>query len=248
MLVVVSCHVSLTRSKEPSYQGKKLTQWLEELPDLEPELQGDAELHRWKDVFCHMGSNAVPFLLKMIQANDSALKAKVIDWAERHDVSALRLERAAFRQDQAAIAFRLLGSHARPAIPELVSLMKQARENGGSAAYALAGIGQEAVLPLSEALTNQTVEIRTSAAFALCGLNDADGSSAVPNLIAALNDTNRLTRLYAITALRHIDKRLDLVLPALAERLTDKDAVIRTYASSALAGITNASHKRTAAE
>src|SRR5258705_8185703 len=89
VLLVVAFLFSVTRSNEPSYQGKKLTQWLEELGDPEPELQGDAELRRWHDVFHHMGTNAIPFLLKRIQAEDSALKAKVIGWAERHDVSVL---------------------------------------------------------------------------------------------------------------------------------------------------------------
>jgi hypothetical protein len=246
LLLVVTWLVFVIRSNEPSYQGETLSQWLDALPDRQPELQGDSQ---WRRAFRHMGTNAIPFLLKRIQAEDSVLEAKLMDWAEKHDVSVvLPFKRSYFRQQRAAIGFRLLGSQAMSAVPELVDLMKRGGESGWFAAYALSGIGQEAVLPLAEALTNQAPEIRTSAASALCGLKDADGSSAVPNLIAVFSDTNRMTRLLAINALRHIGKRPDLVVPALSERLTDKDGVIRDFALSARAGITNASHEWTAAE
>jgi len=234
-LFFVASLVSVTRSNEPSYQGKKLSQWLEELGDPEPELQGDAELRRWQEVFGHMGTNAIPFLLRRLQSRDSALKIKVIDWAERHDVSAPRFQRAEFRQTQAAVGFRLLGPQAASARAALVAILNRGGAAGWYAAYALAGIGQEAVPPLAQALTNLDSEIRRSAAFALCGLKEADGSSSIPNLITALNDTNRHTRLCAVTALGRIAKRPDSAVPALAERLNERDGMIRNQALSALA-------------
>ena len=139
LLLVVTWLVSVIRPNEPSYQGKKLSRWLDELPDLvHSEFNADAQIPA-KEALQHMGTNAIPFLLNRIQAQDSGLKLKAIVWAERHDVSALRLKRAEFRREEAAKGFRLLGPKAMPAIPALVKLL-QNTNIGPYAVYALAGI------------------------------------------------------------------------------------------------------------
>src|SRR5438094_1631104 len=124
LLLVVNWLVSVIRANEPSYQGKKLSRWLDELPDLvHSEFNADAQIPA-KEALQHMGTNAIPFLLERIQAKDSALKRKLIEWAERHDVSALRFKRAELRREEAAVGLRLLGSRALPAVPVLVSLLQ----------------------------------------------------------------------------------------------------------------------------
>jgi len=139
LLLTAACLVSVNRSKEPSYQGKSLSRWLDELPDLVlSEFNADAQIPA-REALQHIGTNAIPFLLERIQAKDSTLKRKLIEWAERHDVSALRFKRAELRREEAAVGLRLLGPRALPAVPVLVSLL-QSRQIGPFAAFALAGI------------------------------------------------------------------------------------------------------------
>lgn len=148
-IALVVCLLSVFfRSAEPSYQGKSLSRWLDELPDLvHSEFDADAQIPA-RDALHHMGTNTLPFLLKRIQARNSPLKIKLIEWAERYDVSALRLKRAEFLREEAAIGLRLLGPKAIPAVPALVKLLRDTNTSP-FAAYALAGIDPKAVLSLN---------------------------------------------------------------------------------------------------
>jgi len=224
------------RSKEPAYQGKKLSQWMHELPDLlEHEWNADSPI-RAREALHNIGTKAIPHLLKRIQTRDWALKSKLIELDERYDLPGIHFERRAIlRQCEAARGFRLLGPKGVLALPALEHLLHQGDDPGGFVAWAMAGIGSEAVVPLTNALTNRNHEVRKNAAFALGTLYGADESLAIRGLIEALHDSNELVRIHAVRSLGNIGKRSDLVVPALIERLADEHIQVRRGAITSLA-------------
>jgi len=223
------------RSKEPAYQGKKLSQWMDELPDLlEHEWNADTPIPA-REALHNIGIKAIPHLLKRIQTRDWALKSKLIELDERYDLPVIHFKRATLRQCEAARGFRLLGPKGVSALPALEHLLHQGDDPPGFVAWAMAGIGSEAVALLTNAPTNRNHKVRKNAAFALGTVYAADRNLAVPALIEFLRDTNELVRLHAICSLGNIGKGPDLVVPALIERLADQHIGVRRSAITSLA-------------
>ena len=67
-----------------------------------------------------IGSNAIPLLLGWVQAEDSALKFKLIVWLREHPSIHLPIKAAADQKWMAYIGFMLLGSEAKPAWPVFI--------------------------------------------------------------------------------------------------------------------------------
>lgn len=67
---------------EPKYQGKMLAQWLKgPFPPFDVEkAKESAQWLEAADAVRHMGTNAIPPLLKMVQAKDSTGKARATSW------------------------------------------------------------------------------------------------------------------------------------------------------------------------
>jgi hypothetical protein len=130
--------------REPQYQGRALTQWLDDLLRLENRdwlERGDLEQHpTWlatKDALNYMGKDALPFVLDDLVATPSrttrvlasAASHKAIaavlkkKWADEIEAS-LEEERlrTSNRHLRALCAFRAMGSNARSAEPTIVKL------------------------------------------------------------------------------------------------------------------------------
>src|SRR5690348_12117418 len=103
------------RHREPVYQGKPLRQWLEVVATESggPEAQEQAQ-----EAIKKIGTNAVPTLVRMMQAKDSPLELKLADWAN----TLLRINfspRPAIEVHMVALyGFHLLKSDGKPAIPQ----------------------------------------------------------------------------------------------------------------------------------
>ena len=57
----------LSNPKEPSYQGRSLSEWLNESDELKA-----------REAVAQIGTNAIPFLLKSVASEDSSLKKKLL--------------------------------------------------------------------------------------------------------------------------------------------------------------------------
>jgi hypothetical protein len=126
--VVVFC---LLQPGEPSYQGRKLSDWLND--DCGPtatigiKIMQTLPLERIqaaRNAVCVMGTNAIPTLLKWAQARDSSLKTKLNTILDHQHFVNLRFKTAAAMQSKAIIGFLLLGTNGLPAVPALVRLAR----------------------------------------------------------------------------------------------------------------------------
>jgi hypothetical protein len=139
LLVVAACGVLVVvaalmwpREREPVYQGKKLSEWIQGegavMREYVPGVTERADAVR-RDAVRHIGTNALPFLLKWIVAADvperSKLQVLVARTSRRagqvwDDIQSRKLRRAY----DAGWAFDVLGYDARAALPDLIWLLR----------------------------------------------------------------------------------------------------------------------------
>ncbi|MDB6065659.1 MAG: repeat-containing protein [Pedosphaera sp.] len=218
--------------KEPVYERKGLSEWLEDYINLPPD-----ELEKANQAVRHIGTNAVPTLLRYLQAKDSPLTDRLFALAQKQHFIKVYHISARERQFEGALGFRGLGAKAKDAIPLLRKLYEDATPEGRARiAWALGEIGPEAksTIPLLlRALGDANVELRASAAHALGGIH-AEPELAVPALIQCLQSQNRDLPRIAADALGKFGADAQPAVPALVQLLNRKDSEIQMAGSRAL--------------
>ena len=99
---------------EPAYQGKSLSYWLESAFGSDKPQSGKAILE--------IGTNAVPALVRKLQAQDSLLKKGLIDLADRQDLIHIDFKTAEQERSLAVKGFEILGEKANCAVPAIIAL------------------------------------------------------------------------------------------------------------------------------
>lgn len=120
-VVLVSLALYCCRSKEPSYHGKTLTEWLR---NREVELTDNIGHDESAKAIKAIGTNALPTLLRMAAASDGALKRLLIRLANGQTIVRVHAQTATEQRDLADMGFAVLGTNALPAVPELIELTK----------------------------------------------------------------------------------------------------------------------------
>jgi hypothetical protein len=153
------------RHMGPVYLGKALSQWLEEVPDdwghpvtgrLDPEERPAAA----KAVRA-MGTNALPELIRMMEARDWPPKQRLLWLASSPWLIDITHTTPRERQKvQALFGFCALGTNANPAVPALMDFLL--RQGEYHTAAALAYMSPEGVLSLSQALTNRDIDLTSN--------------------------------------------------------------------------------------
>ncbi len=212
---------------EPIYEGKHLSEWLDEyersIP--RPEYDGDPQMQlRAEKAVRKIGENAIPWLLQ-------ELSAKEVTHGDEMPKNYYSGE-AIKRRWLATHAFTILGSAAKSAAPKLVALLDD-KQTSYTAAIALGGIGDESIPLLIESLANKNACARESAARVL-GLFGAKAQSAIPALIKCTKDSDSSIRGFATFSLGQIGKEPDIVVPVLANNLQDQNRSTRINAVYAL--------------
>jgi hypothetical protein len=166
----------------PSYQGHTFSEWASQIDFTAPVMPGKeppayAAIH-------HIGTNAIPILLSWI-SNQESPKAMT------NQVYKPPLWFSPGRVEAAAMLFCLLGSEARPAIPELSSYAMKFpdHERYEECVRALAGIGQDSLPAFNTLLTKGRPGVQFSALEWL----PAFGTNAItvmPSVIACLVGKN----------------------------------------------------------
>jgi len=226
--------------REPVYQGKKLSLWLDELRhDLPKEDHRTAE-----EAVRKIGTKALPYLFQMIRQPEQietkvrSLKVRMkrlVGLDSSYDL-ALSFASEAERYLTVIIAFRALGPIAEPALPELTNLL-QNTDTSFIAASALAGIGPAALPPLTNALQNSDLKIRADAAGAV-GFLGADALPALPGLLSCLRDDDKRVRLNAASSLGEVGRvKPEAVVPALLNTLRNTNTAVRVVTAEALGKI-----------
>ena len=220
-------------SREPQYQGKKLSHWLRQMESVQ-----DIESSEWQaatHALRQMGTNALPSLIAPLQISDPNWKIEVVDWV-RQVLSKDLSDRLVGRDRQRSLmGLQALGAVARPAVPTLAAMITNANPDLADAAFlGLSGIGvAECVPPLVLALTNGNAILRPAAAVSL-GTLRGNAGAAVPDLAAALENRDANLRADAARALGFIAKNPPVAVPALTRALSDTNSQVSRTAAAAL--------------
>ena len=98
--------------REPSEQGRSLSQWLEDLdkPSAATNIQTITAFRR-------MGAKAATRLVPMLEASDSAFKLRIVELARKQPFVEVRFTPASVKRGRADKAFEMTGEHAVAAAP-----------------------------------------------------------------------------------------------------------------------------------
>jgi HEAT repeat protein len=174
-LLVLWAGTSHAADKEPSYQGRTLTEWTRDIDPHVAVLVGH-EPPAWTAI-SRIGTNAIPTLLRWMAEKDPPEPQKT------HLAPCYTL----VRSERAELAFHILGETARPAIPELTRLALTTKdpERADRCINALAYIGPTTLPSFIKILTNGTDSARFSAMDWLPAVG-TDYTPTMPALIQCL--------------------------------------------------------------
>jgi hypothetical protein len=248
------------REREPVYQGKRLSVWLRGYQIWNYQLREDSP--GVDAAVRQIGTNALPTLFRMLRAKDSALRLKLVRFAQQHTYTGERLShtpdgRLYFRpvrrgiginptpsetlNFRAVAGFRALGSDARNAVPELTEMYQQTPGSGpwgpGAALGAIGPAAGQAIPSLLVNVGNTNAGAREIAVRAL-GEIHSQSQLVVPVLIAALHDPAKEVQRQASLALGRYGEESKAAVPALLEILKhDRNRVDKFNATNALKAI-----------
>src|SRR2546428_7542236 len=219
----------LSRPREPAYQGKPLSAWLNEIFLNEFNFSGvPGDTNKAALVaFLEMGTNAIPALLKIIQSDDPPFEGLFSELNGMQSRVHFPVRETRRQRWAASFALYAMGANAISAFPTLTNLLFDTKVlvSGAFPTMALAGLGSEGVPPLLAALTNQNALIRLSAASGL-GWARSDLNIVVPALIARLSDQDTNVNVGAVVSLGELHAEPDLAVPALMKDYPGKDPAL----------------------
>jgi HEAT repeat protein len=237
---------------EPVYQGRPLSSWLTTYRtrltayrtrvQINESIPTEARIAQQKadEAVRDAGTNALPTLLRMLRAKDSALKVKLLDLAKRQRFIKIKYTPAEERNREARRAFEALGATAQSAVPTLIEIADRDISHTSQCCTidALVLVGQpakEAIPSLLRWATNADYEVRYCAIRAL-GKIGAEPDRVLPVLIKALPDSSSVVRMGAVWSLTDFEQNTKLAVPALVEFLNaPSDSMSdRSYATNAL--------------
>src|SRR5438477_224733 len=145
----------LLRAGEPVYQGKRLSDWLEEFNRVGPaEINHEAEI-----AIVGIGTNALPFLVANLCYDDIPFQIKLEQLYNKWSPIKLQFKPAADRHGPALMGLHALGNAGRlgPAATTFIPSLKKLLSKGNrasDAALALIYIGPESIPSLTESLVH----------------------------------------------------------------------------------------------
>jgi len=198
LLLIISLAVllCLRGSQQPTYGGKKLSQWLADL-----NYSGDPADVSAQAAVKAIGTNALPHILPMLCAQDSSFELNVMRLLRKQSLIKISWIPASEKRQRAARAVRALGSEGASAAPALVTML-DTKEDAWCAMAALVDIGPDGLPGLTKALTNQNVRIRQMVSGHISKhIAEPGTSAALIALTNALSDADIEVRRRAATAI-----------------------------------------------
>ena len=255
MLVgILVCLVYWRSSPGLLYHGKSIKVWAAQLYAPGPERRDEAAA-----AFKTMGPQAVPELIRMLQAQDSFFRHLAWNLPQALPqrfklfmVRNVRMPQAAFVRRSAAHAAGIIGPDAKAAIPALTRVMyweaaevtrcvvRGARSEVADAevcweaAEALVRMGEDAMPEMLNALADPDDKLRRVAAYALISAGPVAGKRAVPALIGRLKDPKEPVRSASAQALAGIGAP---AVPALLHAIEHEKGSVRRLAAQVLMGL-----------
>jgi len=196
LLLVGTVAWEVWREREPVYQGKRLSVWLEGPPD------ADSISPETETAIRAMGTDALPALLNMVRIRNTLFRKVLSGLSGEQNWFRIHIRPVEEIHEMACCGFMVLGPAAKPAVPRLARLLEDKDPEVRCAAAACLGyLGQtsEDAVPELVAYLSQLLRTKTGsrwdqrgrycAAFALCQIGPAS-RPAVPQLTALSRMTN----------------------------------------------------------
>jgi hypothetical protein len=227
---------TLFREREPRNAGDTLSQWVFRLEVT----SGNPDRISAEDAIKHIGTNALPFLIKWIQYEEPPWRRRLNALCSKlpqkltNPFSYFLDERLYVRKSGAFSALYILGPDASPAIPTLLHLIQTQPLTIQESMTALAAIGGDGFTPVLRILTDQASPNRIPAINAIA---DADLQAKRPlnpivlsTLTNCLADTNRELAFCAAEILCRYDSHKELGMKTFIDALQLEDKKLRQYA------------------
>ena len=186
---------------EPAYQGKPLSAWVRQFGTNSFGMGSKSSADEAERAIQHIGTDALPYLLRQIGASDTALKKKLRATVPQswHDRLELR-DRSQEIRRLGARGIYALGTNAAPAGKALIEIAtrhpdEDARYIAVFGLRKLAPIGEPVFPFLLQCLTNSEATIRDEAAIAIGSMRDRP-ALVVPILIQYLQSAKTSSHTY----------------------------------------------------
>lgn len=225
----------LLELREPAYQGKPLSFWLDQhkknsmFPDLPDRIEADNAIRS-------IGNNALPVLVRWTAVKDSTFKKKLIVLMRKQSLIQFPFHSDEEYHALADAGFAALGPLAKPAVPELIKLLNHPDPWVRVAAgYDLMWIGpeaQDAIPALITCLNDSNGMVRFRATRCLCAIH-MKPELVVPALARSLEQSS-VPPSETISALVQYGEDAKPAVPQLVRLLNSKDLRTRLTASNAL--------------
>jgi HEAT repeat protein len=217
----------------PLYQGKTIHGWAAQLLAPGPEVRERAAV-----VLRGLGTNAVPGLIRLLEARDPLWRTQLWRWGPRLPVRLRRrlllhsrLPQEALNRQEACMALAIIGPDAKAAVPALgCLLLSKEPETMWYLGDALGAIGKDSLPVLTNALGHSDARVRTTAIFALKKLGPAAEPAVLP-LLQRVADSNADVRVRAVDALVEMGPP---AVPALVQAVEREKGQVRRGAARAL--------------
>jgi hypothetical protein len=208
------------RLREPVYQGKALSVWLETLT--QQRLRGNFS-ESSADPIRQIGTNALPVLIEILRAHDTPFKQVLMAWAQKQTLVHFHFRSADQRRPDAVWGYEVLGSLASAQVPVLIDCLTNdpSPKVRMAAASALGNIGPEARVAgpaLFRAAKDTYGLVRNNALWALSQILP-DAQLTIPVLVAGLDDAHPIARENAAIALGKYGDEAEAAVPALLRTL-----------------------------
>jgi hypothetical protein len=244
---------------EPAVDGKPLGDWLREGRE---EWVSDSQSHKAHvesdadRAVRKIGTRAIPTLLAKLRAKDLAWWDAAAEWVDDNlDVSLpTRPHEAENERFDAMYGFRVLGTQAVVAIPELTRMLYQTNFSY-QAGQALGHIGRDATPVIRAALTGGNSRVQFGALSSTYWSRDI-GSNVLPEMKALLKSQDERTAALAVLRLRgflSVQEYMDLVTQVPGtnhfriQRLALNHMILaKTNLAEAVPGVVRAQKKTTA--
>jgi hypothetical protein len=232
-LILLACGIlalavlwQLLRDREPSYQGRTLSEWIDQTRQDGVE----NEIEEARIAIRAIGTNAIPTILKWISYEPSASRDRIAALVERLSpkLATRFIVHTERRASRAQDVFYILGPELRSAIPELTQFARtSSNENrAGRCTIALVCTGPEALPSVLTLVTNSSPNRRRWVLYRLVNFQNTE--VGVPLLIQYLDDNDPWIAEMAMQILGGFDQ--SVVFPSLTNALHSPSAQTRMHA------------------
>lgn len=223
-----------SRHKEPIWENRPLSAWLADLNELSPDRVSAAMI-----AVRGIGTNAVPFLKERLMEKDSHIMAIVHRICLFLRIGAQLPTSSAARHTEAVRAFRVLGTNASNALPDLGNLLtgpaSDDKDTAISVAQSIAALGDGAKQMLIASLYNSNRNVREAALTALTVDFAADAPEAMPAVLECTRDKDPEIRSLALYFVSRFGKDENVKRKVLSVASEDPDKAVRQLALKELA-------------